>query len=122
MLIGQRPSGSGGSNGLRFFAKTTSDKIATLLNTQSRAELIPIDELMHHVLEEIVQWSRQICRQSASGGIIEKSSAVEAVLHHLCYDVGIEPHGDDEPAPAPNGGEEQAPAPGGVINSSPPGF
>jgi hypothetical protein len=76
-----------------------------------------MDQLMHHVQGEVAQWSRHHVRQVASGGVIEKSSAVEAILHHLCYDVGIEPHGDDEPAPAPNAGEEQAPAPGGVINS-----
>lgn len=87
-----------------------------------RHHVTQMDQAMHHVLEEIRPWSRQNRRQVAYGGIIEKSSAVEAVLHHLCYDVGIEPHGADEPAPAPNGGEEQAPAPGGVINSSPPGF
>ena len=87
-----------------------------------RHHVTQMDQAMHHVLEEIGPWSRQHRRQVASGGILEKSSAVEAVLHHLCYDVGIEPHGDDEPAPAPNAGEEQAPAPGGVINSSPPGF
>jgi hypothetical protein len=60
-----------------------------------------MDQLMHHVLEGIRPWSRHHSRQVASGGVIEKSSAVEAILHHLCYDVGVEPHGDDEPAPAP---------------------
>ena len=87
-----------------------------------RHHVVQMDQLMHHVLEEIGQWSREHRRQIASGGVIEKSSAVEAVLHHLCYDVGIEPHGADEPAPAPGGGEEQAPAPGGVIDSPPPSF
>jgi hypothetical protein len=87
-----------------------------------RDQVVQMDQLMHHVQGEVVQWSRHHVRQVASGGVIEKSSAVEAILHHLCYDVGIEPHGDDEPAPAPNAAEEQAPAPGGVINSAPPGF
>lgn len=87
-----------------------------------REQVVQMDQLMHHVLGEIRPWSRHHSRQVASGGIIEKSSAVEAILHHLCYDVGIEPHGDDEPAPAPNVGDEQAPAPGGVIGSPPPSF
>jgi hypothetical protein len=87
-----------------------------------RHHVTQMDQLMHHVLEGIRPWSRHHSRQVASGGVIEKSSAVEAILHHLCYDVGVEPHGDDEPAPAPNAVEEQAPAPGAVINSPPPGF
>lgn len=87
-----------------------------------RHHVTQMDGLLHHVQDELRQWSRNHARQVGSGGIIEKSSAVEAILHHLCYDVGIEPHGDDEPAPAPGVGEEQAPAPGGVIGSSPPSF
>ena len=87
-----------------------------------RHHVTQMDQLMHHVLEEIRPWSRNHARQIASGGVIEKSSAVEAILHHLCYDVGIEPHGADEPAPAPGAAEEQAPAPGALIDSPPPGF
>ena len=87
-----------------------------------RHHVTQMDGLLHHVQGELQPWSRNHSRQVGFGGIIEKSSAVEAILHHLCYDVGIEPHGDDEPAPAPGLGEEQAPAPGAVINSSPPGF
>ena len=87
-----------------------------------RHHVTQMDGLLHHVQDELRQWSRNHARQVGSGGIIEKSSAVEAILHHLCYDVGIEPHGDDEPAPAPGVGEEQAPAPGGVIGSPPPAF
>ncbi len=85
-----------------------------------RHHVTQMDGLLHHVQGELRPWSRNNARQIGSGGIIEKSSAVEAILHHLCFDVGIEPHGDDEPAPAPSVGEEQAPAPGGVINSPPP--
>lgn len=87
-----------------------------------RQQVTQMDGLLHHVQGELRQWSRNHARQVGSGEIIEKSSAVEAILHHLCYDVGIEPHGDDEPAPAPSVGEEQAPAPGGVIGSPPPSF
>ena len=87
-----------------------------------RHHVTQMDGLLHHVQGELRQWSRQNSRPIGSGDVIEKSSAVEAILHHLCYDVGIEPHGDDEPAPAPGFDEEQAPAPGGVISSSPPGF
>ena len=87
-----------------------------------RHHVTQMDGLLHHVQEELLPWSRNHRRQVGSGGIIEKSSAVVAILHHLCFDVGVEPHGDDEPAPAPGFGDEQAPAPSGVLNSSPPGF
>lgn len=86
-----------------------------------RDQVVPMDQVMHHVKEETRRWSRSPVRQVGFGGISEKSGSVKAILHHLCYDVGIEPHGDDEPAPAPNVLEEQAPAPG-VISSPPPGF
>lgn len=87
-----------------------------------RHQVTQMDGLLHHLEGDLQQWTRNHARQVASGEIIEKSSAVEAILHHLCYDVGIEPHGDDEPAHAPGHGEEQAPAPGGIIGSPPPGF
>jgi hypothetical protein len=87
-----------------------------------RDQVVQMDQLMHHVQGVVQQWSRLHVRQVASGGVIEKSSAVEAILHHLCYDVGIEPHGDDEPAPAPMAADELAPAPGAVISSPPPSF
>jgi hypothetical protein len=87
-----------------------------------RDQVVQMDQLMHHVQGVVLQWSRLHVRQVASGGVIEKCSAVEAILHHLCYDVGIEPHGDDEPAPAPEAVEEQAPVPGAIIETPPPSF
>lgn len=42
---------------------------------------------------------------------LEKTRAV-ALMHHLCYDVGIKPHNTgDEQATPPAGGLEQAPPP-----------
>jgi hypothetical protein len=40
-------------------------------------------------LEEIRPWSRHHSRQIASGKVIEKSSAAEAILHHLTYKVAL---------------------------------
>lgn len=81
-----------------------------------RHHITQIHELMHHVQGEIQQWSREPVRQIGSGGAVEKASSVEAIMHHLAYDVGVEQNGPDEQAPAPGTTEEQAPAPAGVIN------
>ena len=86
-----------------------------------RQHVAQMHEQMHHVQGEIQQWSRQHVHQIASGGAIEKASSAEAVLHHLSYDVGIEPDGADERAPEPGITGEQAPAPGSAIDSPPPG-
>lgn len=86
-----------------------------------RQQVTNMDRLFHHVQEEMARWTRHHHRQVASGGVIEKSSSVEALLHHLCYDVGVEPHHDgEEAAPAPGVGEESAPPPAGTISSPPP--
>jgi hypothetical protein len=83
-----------------------------------RQHVTDMDRLFHHVQAELGQWSRHHHRQFGSGGVIEKSSAVEALLHHLCYDVGIEPHSADAVAPAPREVEETAPPPpdGGPVS------
>jgi hypothetical protein len=86
-----------------------------------RRQVTNMDQLFHRVQQEMRSWSRQHRRQIASGGVIEKCSNVEALLHHLCYDVGIEPHNaDEEQAPPPSPVEESAPAPAGTISTSPP--
>ncbi len=71
-----------------------------------------LDEQFHHVQEEIAPWTRQVLRPVGIGEALEKTSAAEALMHHLCYDVGIKPHDtSDEQAPPPAGGLEQAPPP-----------
>lgn len=71
-----------------------------------------LDEQFHHVQETIAGWSRQPVRPIGTGDAMEEVSASEALLHHLCYDVGIKPHeSDDEKAPAPGDSGELAPVP-----------
>jgi hypothetical protein len=71
-----------------------------------------LDEQFHHVQEELAQWTRQVRRPIGTGEVMQKVSAAEAVMHHLCYDVGIKPHDTEgEQAPPPAGGIEQAPPP-----------
>jgi hypothetical protein len=41
----------------------------------------------------------------------EKIAGVEAVMHHLCFDVGVKPH--EQPA-------EEAPPPGNLKEEAPP--
>ncbi len=78
-----------------------------------------LDEQFHHVQEEIAEWTRQVQRPIGTGDALEKASAAEALLHHLCYDVGIKPHDtDNEQAPPPAGGLEQAPPHGQEYNEA----
>ncbi|MDZ4684023.1 MAG: hypothetical protein SH850_02970 [Planctomycetaceae bacterium] len=71
-----------------------------------------LDERFHHVQEEIAPWTRQPLRPVGVGDVMEEVSAGEALLHHLCYDVGIKPHDSGtELAPPPEGGPELAPPP-----------
>lgn len=71
-----------------------------------------LDEQFHHVQEELAQWTRQARRPIGTGDVMQKVSAAEALMHHLCYDIGVKPHDTDgEQAPPPAGGLEQAPPP-----------
>lgn len=76
-----------------------------------RASVGQLDEGFHHVQEEMASFSRQATRPIGSGDLGEEVSAAEAILHHLCYDVGVKPH---------DAGEEQAPPPGGGLEQAPP--
>ena len=74
-----------------------------------------IDPLFHHVEEDVANWSRNHRRQFGRLGIIDKMQNMEAVIHHLMWDIGVTPdhHGGhgSEAAPAPRGGVETAPPP-----------
>ena len=85
---------------------------------QDRVELARIvgemDPLFHHLEEDVEPCSRHHHRQIGNLGIIDKMQQIESTIHHLLYDVGVEPQhhdGDHEEAPAPGGGVEQAPPP-----------
>lgn len=60
------------------------------------------DQQFHHVQEDISQWTRQNHRHWPPGDAIHKGSTAEALLHHLCFDVGVKPHEEEAP-PAPEG-------------------
>ena len=74
-----------------------------------------IDPLFHHVEEDVANWSRNHRRQFGRLGIIDKMQNMEAVIHHLMWDIGVTPDHHDghgsEAAPAPGGGVETAPPP-----------
>ena len=55
-----------------------------------RAELVALDPLFHHVQEKIKSWTRQQTLAVGDTGINGKAEAIESILHHLLYDVGIQ--------------------------------
>ena len=48
-----------------------------------------VHRLFHHVMDETRGWTRTAVRQVGTDTLAEKTAGVEAVLHHLEYDVGI---------------------------------
>lgn len=69
-----------------------------------------LDQKFHHVQEDIAQWMRRPNRHLPPGDANQKGSTAEALLHHLCFDIGVKPH-EDEAVPPP-GANEAPPAPG----------
>jgi hypothetical protein len=76
-----------------------------------RARLGGMDELFHHVQDDVRGWSRRHHRQIGQLGILSKMDMIESTLHHLMNDVGVHLGGGVEQAPPPAGGVEQAPPP-----------
>lgn len=70
-----------------------------------------LDPLFHSIQDRLISWNRVHQRQIGQAGLQTKLQIMETLLHHLAYDVGIEPHGMNttESAPAPL---EEAPLPG----------
>jgi hypothetical protein len=72
-----------------------------------------LDGLVHHVQDDVNGWSRRNRRQIGQSGVQTKLTLVEATLHHLMHDVGVQgthasPHADAAPvhvevAPPPAG-------------------
>ncbi len=73
-----------------------------------------IDPLFHHVEEDVANWTRNHRRQFGRLGIVDKMQNMEAVIHHLMWDIGVTPDHHD------GHGAEQAPAPGARIELAPP--
>ncbi|MCO6042731.1 hypothetical protein NG895_02315 [Aeoliella sp. ICT_H6.2] len=72
-----------------------------------------LDELFHHVQDDVRGWSRHHVRQIGQLGILSKMDMIESTLHHLMNDVGVHQTGKGQQAPPPQGGGgvEQAPPP-----------
>jgi hypothetical protein len=75
-----------------------------------RESLQGLDRQFHHVQVDVKGWSRIHARQIGSLGIIEKTDQLESIIHHLLYDVGIEPQHDGPHVTTP-GVREEAPPP-----------
>lgn len=70
-----------------------------------RNRLNGLDALFHHVQDDVRGWSRVHRRQVGTLGIIAKMDLMEATLHHLMNDVGVNATAEVEH------GLERAPAP-----------
>ncbi len=74
-----------------------------------RQRLKGMDELFHHVEEDVRGWSRFHRVQVGQLGIITKMEYMEGLIHHLMQDVGV---GHGNPHLIPGGTLEVAPPPG----------
>ena len=86
-------------------------------------QVTSIDQLFHHVQQKVPTLARDNHRQIGMGDALTKAQNLEAVLHHLAYNVGVEPHSAQaQPGPAPGSGgrEEAPPPPAGQPQTSPP--
>lgn len=73
--------------------------------------MVEVDALFHDVQDQVRGWSRVVTKQIGASELQQKVEGVEAVLHHLCYDVGVEPH--TQPV-------EEAPPPADLRETIPP--
>ena len=78
-----------------------------------RQQLLGLDDLFHHIEDDIRGWSRHHRRQIGDLGILSKTALLESTLHHLMNDVGVGLTPDvNEEAPRPDDHDEElAPSP-----------
>lgn len=77
-----------------------------------------IDQLFHHVQDDVRGWLRHHHRQVGQLGILSKMDLIESTLHHLMHDAGVgHTPAPGEQAPPPGVGPGQAPAP---LTTAPP--
>ncbi len=76
-----------------------------------------LDQLFHHLEDDVQHWTRHQHRQIGHLGIASKMDLMESTLHHLMNDVVVTPTpiNGNEQAPPPGGGPEQAPPPSGLF-------
>lgn len=61
-----------------------------------RSNVTEIDDLFHHVQEEVAGLERHEHRQIGQLPLEGKTEELQALIHHLMYDQGIKPHHDQE--------------------------
>lgn len=57
-----------------------------------RMRIVEVDKSFHHFQQQIHGWGRVERKLIGAGDLSRKVADVEAVLHHLCYDIGVTPH------------------------------
>ncbi len=72
-----------------------------------------LDDLFHHVEDDVSGWSRYHRRQVGNLGILTKMELMESSLHHLMKDVGVKLSPGIQQAPTPDQilAPQQAPPP-----------
>ncbi len=61
-----------------------------------------IDNLFHHMQGVVRDWTRVETRPVGSYSLLAKTEELQALIHHLMYDIGVKPdHDRDEQAPPP---------------------
>jgi len=81
--------------------------------TAIRQQLLGLDDLFHHIADDICGWTRQQRRQIGDLGLQSKTALLESVIHQLMNDVGVSLAPDvNEETPHPEDyHDEQAPSP-----------
>lgn len=70
-----------------------------------------VDQLFHHVERDVRTWRSANRRQVGQLSLAAKTEEMEAVLHHLMFDLGVKPAHDEEHEQAAQPPREEAPAP-----------
>lgn len=60
-----------------------------------------LDNLFHHVVDDVRPWTRHTHREIGLQTFGGKINEMEALIHHLMYDVGVKPAHDEASAQAP---------------------
>lgn len=55
-----------------------------------------IDNLFHHIQEDVSRFRRQERRPIGERGLQSKTEVLQSVLHHLLYDLGVKPEHDGD--------------------------
>ena len=79
-----------------------------------RDQAVKMDRLYHHIQDQVANWTPTGNRRVGNDDFFEKIASVEAIIHHLCWEVGVQPHHDEHHQPAqPIDPNQPAPPPAG---------